>query len=45
VGGFSRLNPRIPSLREPVEFVREEAGFQKKGEKIKIENEVELSLK
>jgi hypothetical protein len=45
VGGFSRLNPRIPSPREPVESVPVAAEFQKKGEKIKVENEVGLSLK
>jgi hypothetical protein len=45
VGGFSRLNLRIPSPREPVESVPEEGLFLIKGEKIKVENEVGLSLK
>jgi hypothetical protein len=45
VGGFSRLNLRIPSPREPGGSVPVAAVFQKKGEKIKVENEVGLSLK
>jgi hypothetical protein len=45
VGGFSRLNLRIPSPGEPVESVHVATEFQKKGEKIKVENEVGLSLK
>jgi hypothetical protein len=45
VGGFSRLNPRIPFPKEPEESVPEAAVFQRKGQKIRAENEVGLSLK